>query len=115
MILRKVCQKLGREITEFWDHQDSLPDDLWSSLDHIAKESGFKGKKVRLLQRIQKIGKETKFSVRDRKLLRKFINKQYEEGKVDFESVLYYFPGKTVQMLKNEYNKKFESSSKRVN
>ena len=53
--------------------------------------------------------------MRDTKYLRKLINNQRKKNYTNYEEVLHEFPGKTVELLRKEYNKKFYNSSKITN
>ena len=76
-------------------------------MGQLVEYTSWKGTVRRLLERIRRIGRQSDFSVRQTKLLRKLINGQIREGYTDFEAVLQYFPGKTVEMLEAKYNEKF--------
>mmetsp|Transcript_3635 Transcript_3635/g.3379 ORF Transcript_3635/g.3379 Transcript_3635/m.3379 type:complete len:83 (-) Transcript_3635:21-269(-) len=65
-----------------------------------------KSRKIQLLNRIRKLITKTSFSIRDTKLLSKLVNQQRRDGHIDLESILYYFPGKTVDLLCEHYNSK---------
>ena len=76
----------------------------------IKVESKFDWRSGRptLLKRIWRVGTNTSFSVRDKKLLRKLVNQQVREGYKDFQKILHFFPGKTIEMLEKKYNEKFD-------
>ena len=96
------------EISHFWE-KNSIEDSYCKILKILGKEIHWNKNKLKnLLLRIKKIGKNsTKFSVRDVKLLRKLINRQKKENKIDFEAISHHFPGKSTQTLENKYNEKY--------
>ena len=96
------------EISHFWE-KNPIENSYYKILKALGKEIHWNKRKPKtLLSRIKKIGKNsTKFTVRDVKLLRKLINKQKKENKIDYEAISHYFTGKSIQTLKNKYNEKY--------
>jgi hypothetical protein len=101
------CQAEGLDIEDFWKDNEILRPQLYKLLLKVKEEINWGGPKVELLKRIRKLGKSTTFTVREVKLLRKLINQQKREGYTDFKAVLYYFPGKSLKMVRNKYNEKY--------
>lgn len=93
--------------SDFWKTA-SLLDLHLKVLKFLAQEFNWNKYKInKLLRRIQKIGRNsTKFSARDTKLLKKFINKQKKQGYIDFEEIAFNFPGKFIQILETHYSEK---------
>lgn len=60
---------------------------------------GWKGSKRRLLSRIKLIQENILFSVRDIKYLKRVLKKEYRNKVVDYDKVLFDFPGKTRQQI----------------
>ena len=59
----------------------------------------------KLLERIRKIAmNQFKFSSRDTKLFRKIVKQQKKDGYIDYEEIQYYFPGKSLDVIKKKYN-----------
>ena len=108
IVLNKLCKNSNVEISEFWEDDEPLSEDLYDILRRLEYEIQWRSGLPILLRRIRRVGKNTKFSVRDTKLLRKLINGQKKQGYINFEAVLDDFPGKTISMLQNEYNKKYD-------
>ena len=52
-----------------------------------------------LVQRVQKLANNQKFSVRDKKLLIRLVKNRPKEDQIDYEAVIYHFPGKSVEQL----------------
>ena len=52
-----------------------------------------------------------KLSVRDQRLARKLSLKQIEDGIVDFNKIMYHFPGKNEEEVKIIWNKIFLKAS----
>lgn len=64
----------------------------------LAKKFKWKSLKKYLVFRIQSLwGKE--FSVRETKLLKRIIKKNYNYENLDYENILYNFPGKTLERV----------------
>lgn len=84
-----------------------------TELAEISSKIGWKGTVKRLIRRIKAIQTRTDFSVRERKRLKKIIKKAYIGKSIDYEAVLYEFPGKNLEILKEECEKIFGSYSKR--
>jgi hypothetical protein len=78
----------------------------------IREKIDWRGPKIELLRRIRRLGRSKKFTVRDVKLLRKIVNQQKREGYTDFKAALYYFPGKSVEMIERKYNEKYRRGRK---
>ena len=95
MLLNKLCQEYGFETTDFTHSRGEPTEEMFEVLNIIKSQLGWKRSKNMLLARIRKIGKNTTFSIRETKLLRKLINKQLKDGFSDFSSIIDQFPGKT--------------------
>ncbi len=103
-VLQTLCKKAGVDISNFYNPDLELTDELDEILIKLVFETKWRrSRKIELLQRIRKIASDHSFSVRDGKLLKRLVLKQVKDGSTDFESLLYYFPGKTVEMLKEQY------------
>ena len=63
----------------------------------------WKRAKKDLVHRIQKLSSRTKMSVREEKLFKKIIKRDYKQSNIDSRSVLFHFPGKTVEILERHY------------
>lgn len=70
----------------------------------LAKMIKWKGTKLRLVERIRAVSQLTKFSVREMKKLRRIIKKEYKGKDIDYEKLVYEFPGKSLTQLKKECN-----------
>ena len=92
------------EVEKFYDPEAQLSEELDNILTKLVYETKWRrSRKLELLQRVRKIASDTTFSVRDGKLLKRLVTKQVKNGTVDFEALLYYFPGKNVEMIKKQY------------
>lgn len=111
-LLREHCETDGINISDFWKGGKGLPAYHMDVLDEIKKEIDWKGTKNELLKRVRKLGKSAGFSARDTKFLKKLINQQRKKGYLDFEEVLYYFPGKSVEQVRDQYYQTSRSSMK---
>ena len=108
MILQTLCTQNNIPIESFWENDDPLEGDKLGILKQLIVEINWrKNRKVDLLKRIRRIGRKTTFSVRETRFLGKLIHNQVEEGYRDFEVILQYFPGKTLEMVKDHYLKNF--------
>ena len=86
-----------------------------TELEEISSRIGWKGTLKRLIRRIKAVFSRTTFSVRERKRLKKIIKKDYIGRSIDYEEVLQEFPGKNLEILREECEKIFSSFSKRLN
>ena len=100
------CKEYGLSIEQFINKEREITKEMLKVLKIIKKKIGWKRSKNILLQRIQKIGNNSKFSVRENKLLRKLINQQRRNGYTSFEEILDHFPGKTIEILQTKYSEK---------
>lgn len=108
-MFQKLCQLLTKYEVEMDDlfavKSNRLKGNALIVLSEISDIINWKSDRCDLLKRIRKLVSQTVFSVRDRKLLSKLINKQRKVGEISFEALLYYFPGKSVETLKKNYYK----------
>lgn len=65
----------------------------------LAKKFGWKSLKKYLVLRIQSLSKRD-FSVRETKALKRILKRDYEYKDLDYGKIIYEFPGKSVQRLK---------------
>mmetsp|Transcript_14086 Transcript_14086/g.15745 ORF Transcript_14086/g.15745 Transcript_14086/m.15745 type:complete len:175 (-) Transcript_14086:107-631(-) len=65
----------------------------------LAKKFGWKSLMKNLVQRIQALFKKD-FSVREIKLLKQIIKKEYCYKSLDYEKIIFHFPGKKMCRLK---------------
>lgn len=92
------------EINLFYGTENELSEQLDAILTKLVYETKWRrSRKLELLQRIRKIAADTTFSVRDGKLLKRLVMKQLKDGEISFGDLLYYFPGKTADMLEKQY------------
>ena len=105
--LQELCKNFNIEISLFWENTNRVKGDLYEILKLIEKKFNWRNGRLGLLRRIRKIAKNSNFSVREKKLLRKLVNQQVREGYQDFKAILHFFPGKTIEMLQRKYNEKF--------
>jgi len=66
----------------------------------VADKAKWKGKISMLVRRIKRILNNSKLSVREKQDLTRMYKKQVKIGKIDWESILYEFPGKTLIHVK---------------
>lgn len=71
-----------------------------SQIQSISVELQWKGLLKSLCIRIQTVLEPKGFSVRDRKFLRKTLRQEYRDKPIDYASMLYHFPGRTVSQVK---------------
>lgn len=65
----------------------------------------WKGTRTRLIQRIRNIIYSAKFSVRDIKKLKRIVKKEYKGSAIDYDRLVYEFPGKSKAQLIKECKK----------
>lgn len=61
---------------------------------------GWRGTMKRLIRRIKSVGKLKELSVREFKRLKRLIKNRFIGREIDYEALLYDFPGKTLQQLR---------------
>lgn len=106
-LLNTFCKEEKISPCEFWKKDEKINSVHKSILCRIVSETNWKGTKNELLSRMRKVALNSTFSVRDVKLLRKLVNEQKRNGYTNFEEVLYYFPGKSLEMIEEKYNEKY--------
>lgn len=72
-------------------------------LESLGKQCGWKRELIYFEQRLKKLNDLKTFSVREMKLLRRTIRRQKKVGEIDWDQVLYNFPGKTMDMIQEAY------------
>lgn len=93
-------------ITNFWSDAYPLPKPETDILIALAKKISWKrNRKLDLLKRIRRIATRKTFSVREKKLLKRIINKQKANGIEDVNEITENFPGKSIERCYEEYNK----------
>ena len=92
----------NKDIKGFWKSNGKLDRCYQNILAKVFKDTNYKGTKTELLGRIRKIGLNTKFSVRERKLIKSLVIQQIIKGQIDYAQLEYNFPGKSAEMIKNE-------------
>jgi hypothetical protein len=102
-ILGEKCKEEELRIIDFWKNDRWLSPEHKIVLAHVKKEINWKGTKNELLKRIRRQARILGFSARDVKLITKMINQQKRNGYRDFEALVYYFPGKTAEMIQEKY------------
>ncbi|CAI2377215.1 unnamed protein product [Moneuplotes crassus] len=65
----------------------------------LARRFGWKSLMKNLVQRIQSLYKKD-FSVREIKTLKQIVKKEYEYKNLDYDKIIYHFPGKTTERLR---------------
>lgn len=102
-------------ISKFEGTKFPLSKKLMQILEDLIEEISWRrSRKQQLVQRIRKLIMDPSFSIRDTKLLSKMVNQQRKKGYTDYQELLYYFPGKTVEMLSDHYNKRNVSMTNNV-
>jgi hypothetical protein len=66
----------------------------------VAERVGWKGKLSMLVKRVNKILNNGQLSIREKQDLTRMFKKQAKKCKIDWESILYEFPGKTLIYVK---------------
>lgn len=105
--LRQLLTKCEVQIEDlFVAKSNRLKGNALLVLKEIAEIINWRSSRSDLQKRIRKLASQTTFSVRDKKLLKKLVNKQRKVGEINFDDILYYFPGKSVETLKKYYYQK---------
>ncbi|CAI2383133.1 unnamed protein product [Moneuplotes crassus] len=109
-ILRKLCQRRGISIENFWKDDLPLPKPEVSVLLELSICIGWKrNRKMDLLKRIRRTGRRKNFTVRETKFLMRLMKKEKHKETPDYEAVLENFPGKTLEGLIKTYNEAKEN------
>lgn len=111
-LLRKNCETGGIDISDFWKKDKGILAYHMNVLSEIKREIDWRGTRNKLLKRIRKLGRSPDFSARDIRLLKKLANQQRKKGYLDFEEMLYYFPGKSIEQVRDKYYQTSHSSIK---
>ena len=107
-ILRKLCGESNIPVESLSKTDSPLSKEEDQILIKLAQEIDWKrNRRCDLLRRIRRIANKTTFSFRETLLLRRLILKQKSQGFFDFDLILDHFPGKTTEMVKDHYIKKF--------
>ncbi|CAI2382750.1 unnamed protein product [Moneuplotes crassus] len=92
----------------------------YEGIEQLKERSGWKACHTKLLARIRSLC-VSEFSFREIKKLKKILRKDYNFGEIDYDKVIYEFPGKTkgtlIELcgrLKLSYKKKSLSSLRRI-
>ena len=104
-ILKEFWELHQRNIDEFLTNQFEVDVTLKEILTEAHQRTNFRGSKVYLLKRIQKLVSTQTFSVRENKLLKKLVTGQLESCKIDFLHIEYFFPGKQSEVVRREIGK----------
>ena len=104
-ILKELWELHQRNIDEFLTSQLELDITLKEILSEAHQRTNFRGGKIYLLKRIQKLVSIQTFSVRENKLLKKLISQQLDSKKIDFVQIEYFFPGKQSEVVRREIGK----------
>lgn len=99
-ILTKECKANGFEVSEYWDNKEIKNTPQYMMLDTILQMVDWRGTRLELFRRIKKIGSNKNLSCREKQLLKKLVNDQVSKGSLDFDEISYYFPGKSITVLK---------------
>ena len=103
--LKELWADKGWKINEFKTLDCSSNSKLNGILDSILSQTNFKGSKVYLLKRIQKLISIQKFSVREVKLLKKLVETQLIGETINFKQIEYFFPGKNQIIVRKQVGK----------
>lgn len=69
-------------------------------IEEVGKHMGWTGKKSKLVGRLRKIFNNVDLSIREKQALTRMYKQQMKAGMVDWEQILYEFPGKTLIFIK---------------
>ncbi|CAI2378075.1 unnamed protein product [Moneuplotes crassus] len=105
LVLNRLCKESGISPSEFEGTEFPLSENLMEILEQLITEINWRrSRKIPLLSRIRKLMMDKAFSIRDVKLLTALATQhQSKYGFIDYEAIMYYFPGKTTQALMKAY------------
>ena len=104
-ILKQLWKQRSRQINELFVTRNKIDETLNEILDEVHIQIKFKGEKEMLLKRIRKLSNNQEFSFRENKLLRRIVSAQLVSGKIDFNYIEYFFPGKSQEVIRKETGK----------
>lgn len=104
-IITQCCEKEGVEVIEYL----RSPNRTFAKLDKIVSDiinsCAWKSKTSNLKMRLYKLITRTWFSARELRILKKVMKQELKNGTVDWNKIMYFFPGKTKENIMRAYNK----------
>ena len=108
-ILKRLWKDREISMEDFWKPDNPIGEVQSQILLELSLKINWKtNRKLDLLERIKRIASNKNFSARDTKLLRKLVLRQQKNGYQDFEEISQYFPGKSVEMIREYHDKRFK-------
>ena len=104
-ILKQLWKQRSRQISELYVTRNEIDETLNEILGEAHIQIKFKGEREMLLKRVRKLSINQEFSFRENKLLRKIVSAQLVSGKIDFNNIEYFFPGKSQEVIRKETGK----------
>ena len=105
VILKELWGIKQRSICDFLTSGFEADIVLKEILTEAHQRTNFKGDKVYLLKRIQKLVSNQTFSVRENKLLKNLVGVQLQTNKLNFSQIEYFLPGKKSEIVRREIGK----------
>lgn len=105
----KILFKLLRELetqrvttfSEVLEISEPIHPDQEKMLTMLATKVQWKGSLINLVNRVKTLFKFNEFSVRELKLLKRLVKKQYKAKEINYEKLLEEFPGKSLESIIN--------------
>lgn len=102
-----MCDENDYELKAFWSNPDIQQTPQYQMLSDVIVEVDWRGTKLELLRRIQKVGKSQKFTCRETTLFKKLMTTKVKGKTPSLKDVRGYFPGKTMESLEAHYEELF--------
>ena len=100
----REMQKAGQlDLQRVLNMEISFQGTDFPEVNALVEKFEWKGLRKHLVKRIQHLCKR-EMSVREIKLFKKLVKRDYKNHQVNFEKLLYHFPGKTQKMLEDIYS-----------
>lgn len=88
------------------------PKKLYKKLDRemraIAEEKAWRSQYYDLKERLVKLITRKNFSAREIRVLKRLMKKQLQNDNIDWDYVCYHFPGKTPDVIMEQYQKEYK-------
>ena len=101
-ILKAIWKEKDCDLFNFWTKNWRTCQKINDILCLMLVRTNFKGNKTLLLKRIQKLLLNQEYSVREEKLFKKLVSIQLKSGKIDFNQIEYFLPGKNPEEIRRK-------------
>lgn len=103
--IREYCKKSGDTMQNIIHRIKENPNGQLNFWSVVAHKMNWRGPVGTLQQRFVKLHNPSKLSVREEQLLQKLYNKKKNDSNIKWDSILYYFPGRTLEIVQSTVRK----------